>query len=104
MSKEALAKLDARIETGLRPAGLVDTATIAGEEIDGYFLEEIVTEGDGEDSVTSQHRTFDCRFDALPEGLAEGDTVTVEGYGEFRYIATRPYGNGRALVELGEFL
>ena len=106
MSNDSLRDLDARIATGLRAGRLVDQAQFEGvaKPVDGYYIEDSTEDGGGEDLVIGLGRTFDCRLEDVPESLELEDIVTVVGYGEFRYIGSKPYGNGRVFLELGTVL
>ena len=106
-SKATLDNLDKRIAAGLRTVGMVDSATILGVKIDGYFIEDSVEQGAGNDIVSGLLRTFDCSADdlaTLPRELDPQDRIAIEGYGEYRYIGTEDHGNNRKFLILGTLL
>lgn len=103
-SRETLAEMDAVIAESLDHVGLLDTAVIKGIEVRGYYREQQVQDGGGDDALVATLRTFDCQAADLPDRLQEGDTITVLGYGEFRYVQPADSSTGRVILQLGRLL
>jgi hypothetical protein len=104
-TKAGMVSVDAAILAACRSAGLTDLATIGGVDIEGYFIEELVDAGDGEDGVTAQYRAFDCVEADLPtSGLADDEEVVVADYGTFRFLRSEPDESGRTILVLGRSL
>ncbi|HNP65286.1 MAG TPA: hypothetical protein PKH39_15220 [Woeseiaceae bacterium] len=105
-TKDALRGLDARIAAALKPAGLVDTAYFPGSPtgVEGYYAEDFIEEGAGEDAVAGMLRMFDCRAEDVPTSIEADDLVSIDGYGQFRYLRSAPHGNGRVAILLGRLL
>lgn len=98
-----LQSMDATILSALSSAGLTDTATVGGRQIEGYYSRVFIEEGAGEEAVAGFAQLFDCRAEDLGEVL-EGDSIDVTGQGTFRVLRAEPDGTGRVVIRLGSFL
>lgn len=81
-------------------AGLLDHALIRGQRVPGYYREDFAEEGTGEEAVAGALLTFDCRAEDLPE-LFENDDITIEGYGDRRFLRRERNGPDRVILVLG---
>ena len=99
---DSLTSLDATIAAGMQAAGMLDTMTLAGEEIEGYFNQSLQTAGADDEEHTFKVTTFDCRADALPAEVATDTELAIAGAGTFRYLYRQNYGVGRTIVYLGD--
>ena len=70
----------------------------------GYFNVEHDEQGSDEEGIAGLYQTFDCRAEDVPRSLRQEDIVTVTGSGQYRYLRSEAYGNGRVILVLGTLL
>jgi hypothetical protein len=102
-TRDTLSDLDAQILSALQAAGLSDEMIVRGQRVAGYYRQEWVDRGEGEESTAGHLQVFDARAEGLP-AIEEGDMVTVVNHGTFRVLRAEPEGSGRVMVLLGSVL
>lgn len=98
-----ISEIDAEILAELQAARLSDEMVVRGTTVPGYYRQEWVERGAGEDAIGGHLQVFDARAETLP-AVEEGDLVTVTGHGQFRVLRSEPDGTGRVMVVLGSLL